>query len=123
MVKILLVEDNEMNIDIVKRRLEMEEFEVLVAKDGEVAIEMAKNHLPDLIIMDMGLPKIDGWQAAGHIKGIDETCNIPIIALTAHAMSGDREKCLAAGCTAHATKPLDRRQLIETIRNQISTPA
>ncbi len=117
MVKILLVEDNEMNIDIVKRRLEMEGFKVVVAEDGEAAIEKAKTEAPDLILMDMGLPKIDGWEAAGHIKGVDETCHIPIIALTAHAMSGDRERCMSIGCDEYNTKPIDFFRLFTKIQN------
>ena len=117
MVKILLVEDNEMNTDIVKRRLEMEEYSVVVAEDGESAIDKAKSEAPDLILMDMGLPKVDGWKAAAHIKGVDETCHIPIIALTAHAMAGDRGKCMNIGCDEYDTKPIDFYRLFTKIQN------
>ncbi|MBC8280560.1 MAG: response regulator, partial [Chloroflexi bacterium] len=95
---------------------EIEEFQVVVAKDGESAIDMAKTESPDLILMDMGLPIVDGWQASTHIKGIDETCHIPIIALTAHAMSGDRERCMNIGCDEYDTKPIDFFRLFTKIR-------
>lgn len=121
MIKILLVEDNEMNLDIVKRRLEMEEFEVIAAQDGEKAIDMAKTEAPDLILMDMGLPVVDGWKASIHIKGVDETCHIPIIALTAHAMNGDREKCMNIGCDDYDTKPIDFFRLFTKIRSVLDT--
>jgi two-component system cell cycle response regulator DivK len=120
MVKILLVEDNEMNMDILRRRLEMEDFDVVVAEDGERAIEKAKTDAPDLIIMDMGLPKVDGWTATGHIKGIDDTCHIPIIALTAHAMAGDRQRCMSIGCDEYDTKPIDFFRLFTKIQNVLA---
>ncbi|MGB6167970.1 MAG: response regulator, partial [Geitlerinemataceae cyanobacterium] len=104
MPKILLIEDNEMNRDMLSRRLQRKGFEVTIALDGMEGVEMAKT-LPDLILMDMGLPILDGWQATQKIKANPQTSSIPIIALTAHAISGDREKCLAVGCDDYDTKP------------------
>ncbi|HLO49315.1 MAG TPA: response regulator, partial [Kamptonema sp.] len=98
MAKILLVEDNEMNRDMLSRRLARKGHEVLIAVDGAEGVEMARSKVPDLILMDMSLPVLDGWQATREIKATPETHTIPVIALTAHAMAGDREKCLAAGC-------------------------
>ncbi len=115
MTNILLVEDNEMNRDMLSRRLERRGYRVSVAIDGEQGVTMARTELPDLIIMDMSLPVIDGWEATRQLKTLPETQAIPIIALTAHAMAGDREKCFAAGCDAYDTKPIEFRRLMEKI--------
>ena len=115
MTKILLVEDNEMNRDMLSRRLVRKGFEVVMAIDGEQAVALAQSELPDLILMDMSLPVIDGWEATRLVKAADATSNIPIIALTAHAMSGDREKTLKAGCDDYDTKPIEMPRLLEKI--------
>jgi two-component system, cell cycle response regulator DivK len=115
MTKILLVEDNEMNRDMLSRRLIRKGFEVVMAIDGEQALALAQRELPDLILMDMSLPVIDGWEATRRVKAAEATSNIPIIALTAHAMSGDREKTLNAGCDDYDTKPIDMPRLLEKI--------
>jgi CheY-like chemotaxis protein len=115
MAKILLVEDNEMNRDMLSRRLIRKGFEVVMAIDGEQAVALAQSELPDLILMDMSLPVIDGWEATRRVKAADATSNIPIIALTAHAMSGDREKTLNAGCDDYDTKPIEMPRLLEKI--------
>jgi CheY-like chemotaxis protein len=112
--KILLVEDNEMNRDMLSRRLKRREFEVELAVDGGEAIAKA-SELPDLVLLDMSLPVMDGWTVAGRLKGQDTTRRIPIIALTAHAMVGDREKALAAGCDDYETKPIDFPRLLAKI--------
>src|SRR5215216_6706907 len=98
MPKILLVEDNEMNLDMLSRRLERRNFEILIAMDGAQGVELAKSQHPDLILMDMSLPIMDGWEATRRIKADAKVSHIPIIALTAHAIAGDRERCMAAGC-------------------------
>jgi CheY-like chemotaxis protein len=110
-----LVEDNEMNRDMLSRRLIRKGFEVVMAIDGEQALALAQRELPDLILMDMSLPVIDGWEATRRVKAAEATSNIPIIALTAHAMSGDREKTLNAGCDDYDTKPIDMPRLLEKI--------
>ncbi|BBM82730.1 response regulator [Candidatus Uabimicrobium amorphum] len=115
MFKILLVEDNELNYDMLMRRLKRKGFNTILAVDGEQAIEKAQSQNPDLILMDMSLPKIDGWEATRRIKQHPQTQNIPIIALTAHAMVGDREKALEAGCDEYDTKPVDLKRLISKI--------
>lgn len=115
MAKILLVEDNEMNRDMLSRRLVRKGFEVVMAIDGEQAVALAQSELPDLILMDMSLPVIDGWEATRRVKAADATSAIPIIALTAHAMSGDREKTLKAGCDDYDTKPIEMPRLLEKI--------
>ena len=115
MPKVLLVEDNEMNRDILSRRLERKGFDVVFALDGQAAVEMAASEHPDVILMDMSLPIMDGWEATRRIKANDKLQDIPIIALTAHAMSGDREKALQAGCEEYDTKPIDFPRLIEKI--------
>jgi CheY-like chemotaxis protein len=115
MPKILLVEDNEMNRDMLSRRLIRKGFEVVMAIDGEQAVALAQSEHPDLILMDMSLPVIDGWEATRRVKAAGETCDIPIIALTAHAMSGDREKTLDAGCDDYDTKPIEMERLLEKI--------
>jgi two-component system, cell cycle response regulator DivK len=112
MSKILLVEDNEMNRDMLSRRLIRNGYEVVMAVDGHQAIEMASSQRPDLILMDMSLPDLDGWEATRQIKAASQTRMIPVIALTAHAMSGDREKALAAGCDDYDTKPIDLPRLL-----------
>jgi CheY-like chemotaxis protein len=115
MVKILLVEDNEMNRDMLSRRLIRKGYQVVMAVDGQDGVEQAHSTAPDLILMDMSLPVIDGWEATRQLKSADSTQGIPIIALTAHAMSGDREKALAAGCDDYDTKPVDLPQLLAKI--------
>ena len=116
MPKILLVEDNEMNRDMLSRRLLKAGFEMVMAVDGEQAIDLARSEAPDLILMDISLPGLDGWEATSRLKAMPETRSIPIIALTAHAMAGDREKSLAAGCNDYDTKPIDFRRLVEKIQ-------
>ena len=115
MPKILLVEDNEMNRDMLSRRLIRRGYEVALAFDGEQGLAMARSESPSLILMDMSLPGIDGWEATRRLKAAPETQKIPIIALTAHAMSGDREKAQAAGCDDFDTKPVDLTRLLEKI--------
>jgi two-component system, cell cycle response regulator DivK len=117
MAKILLVEDNEMNRDMLSRRLIRNGFEVVMAIDGEQAVALAKSELPDLILMDMSLPVIDGWEATRRVKATEATSGIPIIALTAHAMSGDREKTLNAGCDEYDTKPIEMPRLLGKIND------
>jgi CheY-like chemotaxis protein len=116
MHRILLVEDNEMNRDMLSRRLERKGFAVLVAVDGAEGVAKARAELPDLILMDMNLPILDGWEATRQIKADGQTGQIPVIGLTAHAMAGDREKCLAAGCDQYDTKPVDFNSLLGKIR-------
>lgn len=115
MAKILLVEDNEMNRDMLSRRLIRNGFEVVMAIDGEQAVALAQSELPDLILMDMSLPVIDGWEATRRVKAAAVTSHIPIIALTAHAMSGDREKTINAGCDDYDTKPIEMPRLLGKI--------
>ena len=117
MAKILLVEDNEMNRDMLSRRLIRNGFEVVMAIDGEQAVALALSELPDLILMDMSLPVIDGWEATRRVKATEATSGIPIIALTAHAMSGDREKTLNAGCDEYDTKPIEMPRLLGKIND------
>lgn len=116
MAKILLVEDEEMNRDMLGRRLGRKGFEVLVAVDGQEAITMANEHSPDLILMDMSLPVLDGWEATRRLKASSATSQIPVIALTAHAMAGDREKALEAGCDDYDTKPIELPRLLGKIK-------
>ena len=115
MKKILLVEDNEMNRDMLSRRLVRNGYQVLLAVDGEQAVNVAAADLPDLVLMDMSLPVIDGWEATRRIKAAAPTAHIPIIALTAHAMAGDREQAMAAGCDDYDTKPIELARLIGKI--------
>ena len=115
MAKILLVEDNEINRDMMVRRLQRRGYVVSAAEDGQKAIDMATSEMPDLILMDMSLPVIDGWEATRRIKGDPALKNIFIIGLTAHAMVGDREQALKAGCDEYATKPVDFENLIGII--------
>lgn len=111
-MKILLVEDNEMNRDMLSRRLVLRRHEVVIAEDGRVALEMALREFPDLILMDMGLPVMDGWEATRRLKADARTASIPVIALTAHAMADDRMRALEAGCDDFDTKPIDLDRLL-----------
>lgn len=115
MAKILLVEDNEMNRDMLSRRLQRRGYEVLTAVDGESGLAMTRSEAPALVLMDMSLPGIDGWEATRQLKADPATRAIPIIALTAHAMAGDREKALAAGCDDFDIKPIDLDRLLGKI--------
>ncbi len=115
MAKILLVEDNEMNRDMLSRRLERRGYQVMIAEDGATGLAIAKAQSPDLILMDMSLPVMDGWEATRQVKAAPETKGIPVIALTAHAMAGDEEKALAAGCNDYETKPVDLPKLLAKI--------
>ena len=115
MPKILLVEDNEMNRDMLSRRLQKRGYEVLIAVDGQHGVAMAQSESPDLILMDMSLPVIDGWEATRALKAAVETRNIPVIALTAHAMSTDRDKAIEAGCDDYDTKPIELSRLLGKI--------
>ena len=117
MSKILLVEDNEMNRDMLSRRLERKAFEVAIAVDGQAGVNMATSESPDLILMDLSLPVIDGWEATRQIKADPATQTIPVIALTAHAMAGDEQKALAAGCDDYDTKPVNFSRLLAKIEN------
>ena len=113
MAKILLVEDNELNRDMLSRRLVRKGYEVLVAYDGAMGLEMTGKERPDLVLMDMSLPVLDGWEAVKRLKTNPETLSIPVIALTAHAMTADRERALAAGCDEYDTKPVELPRLLE----------
>ncbi|HEX7213124.1 MAG TPA: response regulator [Methylomirabilota bacterium] len=115
MARLLLVEDNEMNRDMLSRRLVRRGYDVVIAVDGEQGVAMARSESPALILMDMSLPGLDGWEATRRIKAAPETKRIPVIALTAHAMSGDREKAVAAGCDDFDTKPVDLDRLLQKI--------
>ena len=115
MSKILLVEDNEMNRDMLSRRLVRKGFEVVIAVDGKAGVEMASSTSPDLILMDLSLPVMDGWEATRQIKANPATQGIPVIALTAHAMSGDEVKAREAGCDDYDTKPVNLNRLLEKI--------
>jgi len=115
MPKILLVEDNEMNRDMLSRRLARRGYEVVIALDGQQGIDLAGTAQPDLILMDMSLPVVDGWEATRRVKAGATTKHIPVIALTAHAMAGDREQALAAGCDDYDTKPIDLARLLPKI--------
>ncbi|MDP7027669.1 MAG: response regulator [Candidatus Marinimicrobia bacterium] len=112
-MNVLLIEDNELNRDMLKRRLERKEFTVSCAEDGQSGIDMAKNKMPDIILLDLSLPVIDGWNVARKLKADVNTKDIPIIALTAHAMKGDREKALDAGCDDYDTKPVNLEGLLD----------
>jgi CheY-like chemotaxis protein len=114
-MKILLVEDNEMNRDMLSRRLKRHSLEVVEAVDGQQALDRAHAEHPDIILMDLNLPGIDGWEATRRLRANEATRHIPIIALTAHAMSGDREKALQAGCDEYEPKPVDLAQLLAKI--------
>lgn len=116
MPRILLVEDNEMNRDMLCRRLQRKGYEVLIAVDGEAGVQMAASERPDLILMDMSLPAVDGWEATRRIKGLPETASIPVIALTAHVMTGDRDKAIESGCDDYDSKPIEFERLLGKIR-------
>jgi CheY-like chemotaxis protein len=115
-MRILYVEDNDDNIYMLERRLKRSGFTVLIARDGAEGVAMATAEMPDLILMDMGLPVVDGWEATRQIKASEQTKNIPVIALTANAMSGDKEKALAAGCDDFDTKPVELERLLGKIQ-------
>jgi CheY-like chemotaxis protein len=123
MPKILLVEDNEMNRDMLSRRLIRKGYEVVLALDGQQAVEAASLESPDLILMDMSLPVIDGWEATRRIKAAPATRAIPVIALTAHAMASDRERSLEAGCDDYDTKPVDLQRLLDKITGLLDRKA
>lgn len=117
MTKILLVEDNEMNRDMLSRRLARKGFDVVLALDGAQGVAMAKSETPDLILMDMSLPVMTGWDATRNLKASAETASIPVIALTAHAMAADREQAMQAGCDDYDTKPIELARLMEKIES------
>ena len=123
MPRVLYVEDNEMNRDMLSRRLQRRGFEVLIAEDGEQGVILAAAEKPDLILMDMSLPVLDGWEATRRIKAAPDTRHIPIIGLTAHAMAADRDKCLEAGCDDYDTKPVELGRLLEKIERLLGTGA
>jgi len=123
MARILLVEDNEMNRDMLSRRLIRNGHEVSIAIDGQQGVDMALSQLPDLILMDMSLPVIDGWEATRRVRANDATRKIPVIALTAHAMAGDREKAMEAGCDDYDTKPIEISRLLGKITALLVTKA
>jgi two-component system, cell cycle response regulator DivK len=121
MTKVLLVEDNEMNRDMLSRRLIRRGFQVVFAMDGQQGIDLARSERPDIILMDMSLPVIDGWEATRRLKADDATRSVPVIGLTAHAMSGDREKAIEAGCDDYDTKPVELDRLIGKIERLLGT--
>jgi len=123
MPRILLVEDNEMNRDMLSRRLIRNGYEVVIAVDGQQAVEMAMSERPDRILMDMSLPVIDGWEATRRIKAEGATSKIPVIALTAHAMAGDREKAMEAGCDDYDTKPVEIARLLGKMAALLEAPS
>ncbi|HWK86230.1 MAG TPA: response regulator [Xanthobacteraceae bacterium] len=123
MAKILIVEDNEMNRDMLSRRLARQGFEIAFALDGKQGVEKAESEMPDLILMDMSLPVMNGWEATEKVKSNPATKGIPVIALTAHAMAEDREKCIAAGCNDFDTKPVDLPRLLEKIKTLLAAKA
>ena len=123
MAKILLIEDNEMNRDMLSRRLIRRGYEVAVAVDGAQGVAMARSEKPDLVLMDLSLPGIDGWEATRRIKAGADTKHLPVIGLTAHAMAGDREKALEAGCDDYDTKPIELERLIGKIESLLSNGA
>jgi CheY-like chemotaxis protein len=120
MPKILLIEDNEMNRDMLSRRLRRKGYEVVLAVDGQSGVEMTQNQTPDLVLMDMSLPVLDGWEATRRLKADAATQHIPIIALTAHAMSSDRDKALEVGCDDYDTKPIELSRLLGKIEALLS---
>jgi CheY-like chemotaxis protein len=117
MPRILVIEDNEENRDSLSRRLQRRGFEVLLAPDGKVGVETAKAERPDLVLMDMNMPLVDGWEATRQIKAEPTTAQVPVIALTAHAMAGDKERALAAGCADYHTKPIEFPKLLAQIES------
>ena len=123
MATILIIEDNEMNRDMLARRLQRKGFEVIIAVDGENGIRMAAENGPDLVLMDMSLPGVDGWEATRRIKEAASSSHVPVIALTAHAMSGDREKALGAGCDDYDTKPIELDRLLSKMHKLLGDGA
>src|SRR5437588_5811047 len=123
MFKLLLVEDNETNRDMLSRRLERKGYQVVLAADGQSGVEMAQSQTPDLILMDMSLPVLDGWEATRRLKADIATRHIPVIALTAHAMAGDRQQALDAGCDDYDTKPIELPRLLEKMRRLLGETA
>ena len=121
-MSILLVEDNEMNRDMLTRRLERRGYSVLTACDGVEGVQQAREHKPDLILMDLSLPNMDGWEATRQLKGDPRTCAIPVIALTAHVMAEDRAKALAAGCDDYDTKPIEWTRLLKKMEALAQPP-
>jgi len=121
MTRILLVEDNEMNRDMLSRRLTRKGYELIFAEDGEQAIAVARAEKPDLVLMDLSLPVIDGWEATRRLRADPETAGLRILALTSHAMSGDREKAIAAGCDDYDTKPVDLDRLLAKMAALLGT--
>jgi two-component system cell cycle response regulator DivK len=117
--RILLVEDNEMNRDMLSRRLQKKGFEVICASDGETAVEITRTQKPDLVVMDLSLPILDGWEATRRIKADPTTHTIPVLVLTAHAMAADRERALAAGCDDYDTKPVEMARLLDKIERLV----
>ncbi len=123
MIKILYVEDNDDNVYMLKMRLELlGDFEVLAAEDGEKGCEIALRERPDIILMDLEMPVIDGWEATRRLKGDPQTHDIPVIALSAHALAGEREKAIAAGCDEFDTKPIEFERLVATVRRLLAHP-
>ena len=119
MPRILIVEDNEMNRDMLSRRLERKGYSITMAVDGGAGVEKAIEEVPNLILMDMSLPVLDGWEATRRVKANPQTRHIPVIALTAHAMTGDRDKAMEAGCDDYDTKPIDLPRLLSKIKTQL----
>ncbi|WP_172327637.1 response regulator [Mangrovicoccus sp. HB161399] len=122
MTTVLIVEDNELNLDMLSRRLARKGFEVIPAMDGEAGLETCRRALPDIVLMDMSLPRLDGWSATRALKADPATAAIPVIALTAHAMEADRQKALAAGCDAFATKPVELPALLAEMARLLERP-
>jgi two-component system cell cycle response regulator DivK len=121
MAKVLLIEDNELNRDMLSRRLIRRGFQVVFAMDGQQGVDLARSERPDIILMDMSLPVIDGWEATRRVKADDATRSVPVIGLTAHAMAGDREKAIEAGCDDYDTKPVELDRLIGKIERLLGT--
>jgi len=122
MATILIIEDNEMNLDMLSRRLKRHGFTILTAEDGAMGLTIAQREKPDLILMDMGLPVMDGWEATRLLKGSADTGAIPVIALTAHAVDEERERCLAVGCDDYESKPVKFEKLMVKIEGLIGKP-
>jgi two-component system, cell cycle response regulator DivK len=121
MTKVLVVEDNEMNRDMLSRRLIRRGFQVIFAVDGQQGVDLARSERPDIILMDMSLPILDGWEATRRVKSDDATRGVPVIGLTAHAMAGDREKAIEAGCDDYDTKPVELERLIGKMERLLGT--
>lgn len=123
MPKILIVEDNEDNRDLLSRRLQRRGFEVVTATDGRAGLVMARSEKPDLILMDMNMPDLDGWEATRQLKALEEVRDVPVLALTAHALAGDRERALQVGCADYHTKPVDFAKLLAQIESILQNRA